>query len=355
MTGGGRSGRFVATWAIAGCTSCAGTRDDSPDAPAVDASAGSADAAPDAAVPDAGPACAIASNADWIGKALSREVGAGSSITLRADVRWTRLTTEGCLDRFAPTGTWTSLDAGEICYPDDCEPSSWPIVASDGELAVDRAAIPATFHLQLGSYVGTSTPFVIDGAVDGAVTSGGIAEVEHWDVDWDLRRADAVFTPPADGCSEPPALGWAADFEGPEDVLATTTWVSTVTEGCVDRFEPQGTATALLVPFGCASVTYDPSTHEIAPDDGELVIDRSIDPPHFLVAGGTSWIATRTCTHDDGTIETDTDWVGGRWASYAGVFDSARFAAAFATPDADHRWSFTRLLTPPATSSRRAR
>jgi hypothetical protein len=70
-----------------------------------------------------------------------------------ADVIWTRVSTEGCLDRFVPaSGTaWAPIEWHETCVNESWEPQSAPVEPTDGELRVDRSTDPATFWVQGGS------------------------------------------------------------------------------------------------------------------------------------------------------------------------------------------------------------
>ena len=112
-------------------------------------------------------------------------------------------------------------------------------------------------------------------------------------------------------------------LDTPFPVSASLTWTRVATTGCVDRFEPAGTAT-----FESSRCTNTPATHAVAASDGALTIDRSVDPPTFVMSGTTVWSATQTCPDGSGGTTTTTSDVGGPWALYNGVFDGDTFSAS---------------------------
>jgi hypothetical protein len=121
------------------------------------------------------------------------------------------------------------------------------------------------------------------------------------------------------------------------------TWTRVATDGCVDRFEPYGTAT-LALGDGCTDVT--PSWHGVEPADGALELDRSVNPPAFRITGATLWEATQTCpdrTGGSGLVTTVAE-VGGPWALYSGVYDGDAFSASSVFPWYPRfAWSLKRL------------
>ena len=295
-------------------------------------------AAPDGgAEPDAGDGCAVPPTGDWVGTARRYQGGTGSGVDVRAEVRWSRVTSEGCVDRFAPAGTLSGGRYGEICQEGDCTWSR-PLTADDGTLSIDRRATPARFHLAMTS---PSRWITVDGAIDGALTAGHLDDEPSWELGWELRRADAAFPPPA-GCSEPPAERWRGRFES-DGASATVVWTGRVTEGCRDRFVPEGTMTWIGGPDFCTEVSYQPASAPVGHGDGALVIDRATDPPRFEVRGQSPWMGTRTCTHPDGTVETFTGNIYADWARFDGAYDGSWFEAAFALPERrQHRWQLVR-------------
>jgi hypothetical protein len=194
------------------------------------------------------------------------------------------------------------------------------------------------------------------GTFDGSVIGGEITNIHNLagiqeTIIWEFTRVDAVFTPPATGdCSEPATDHWsgtasAAILDSPPTVSrsmsASLVWTRVSTTGCVDRFEPAGTAT--IVETFCTGIT--PSSHAIAPSDGSLEIDRSVDPPRFTMTGDSRWDATATCPNEFGGTTTQTDHIGGDWALYNGViFDGDAFSASSMFPSRPRfQWSLKRM------------
>jgi hypothetical protein len=275
--------------------------------------------------------CAIASTGDWTGHASFFNAGGDGGPTTLADVRWTLASSEGCVDHYVPTGTASFEDSSGLCT-NVIDPPSVPInPATDGQLIIDRTTSPATYVMNgkttWPAMIGCSTEVLEPGTAgdvwasnhgtfDGSVISGeidndhqvaGVAEK----VVWRFARVDAVFTPPAPGdCSEPAidhwsgtasvsTLGTVGSLGG--SVSASLVWTRVSTTGCVDRFEPAGTA-------AFTGSVCDGVTHAVASSDGSLEIDRSVDPPHFAMTGNDP-----SC---------------GPWALYNGVFDGDAFSAS---------------------------
>jgi hypothetical protein len=346
---------------------CSGERSGSPDAPSPDrpdatSSPDDRDAAapePDASTPDGGTPCGSPPG-DWAGTARSRHGGASTYSEISVDVGWTRVeTTTGCVDRLVPSGTARYQE-----YLDCSGTSVGAIEPTDGEMIIDRTTSPATFELRgesrwegtltcnarpprEGTYGGVWAAGV-SGAIDGAVIAGGIlpGTIESHEVDFRFVRTDAVLTPP-ETCSEPAEATWS----GPTSWgaiganRATATWTRVSTVGCVDRFAPAGTMNVTPAPLGeCIERSYVPSSGAIDADDGYLEIDRSYDPPRFAAYGDTSWMATVTCTHADGTTSSYEARVGGWWALHTGEIDGDHVAVRFEYGPYPfvHAWTLTR-------------
>jgi hypothetical protein len=278
------------------------------------------------------------------------------------DVRWTLAATDGCVDRYVPSGVVASQWAGPCSVVR--EPASDVIEPGDGELVVDRSTAPATFRI-----TGASTyPVVVtggtcgdepsdephdvggrwadsSGSFDGDVIGGSTHFGGGFALRWDLRRVAAVFTPPGPECSEPSSSEWRSASRWLGNV-ATVTWSRVSTEGCVDHYAPTGTIEVPPrtewhgEPVWCS---YEPDHAAIVGDELDvLVIDRSTDPASFELVG-TSWFeATRRCTAPDGTTwETPDSTVGGAWASAMGTFDGDSFGASYDVDALSSRWTGT--------------
>lgn len=115
-----------------------------PDAPPPDSAPAPDAAIADAAPPDAQP-CAVASHEAWTGTA-SRQQGHYPDNISAAPVTWTRTSTQGCIDTFAPSGTvhYGYGIPGALC-DQWVDPADHPIAVSDGTLTIDRSGSPATF------------------------------------------------------------------------------------------------------------------------------------------------------------------------------------------------------------------
>lgn len=186
----------------------------------------------------------------------------------------------------------------------------------------------------------------ISGAIDGAVIAGGILLEFSQELEFRFARTDADFTPP-ETCSEPAEETWSGAMSSATTQAnqATVTWTRVSTTGCVDRFEPAGTVTVVPGALGeCVERSYEPSAGAIDGDDGYLEVDRSVDPPRFAAYGDTSWPATVTCVHADGTTTSEPGQVGGWWAIDTGEVDqdytSIRFA--YGGNPTVHEWTLQR-------------
>lgn len=321
---------------------------------------------PDAGIPDAviSDGCATAPTGDWLGWTRRFEGGNGIHVDLRADVRWTVVATQGCIDVLKPSGVATYRYTS-MCDPDRADPGSAEIHATDGELVIDRSVSPATYRV-----TGTTTwdatqvcgqtthagvvggPWVdAEGEFTGAVIAGTLHVAEQVPdelpeviVAWDFRRADASLPAP-EPCAEPPTDTWTFAGSITEGASAEITWTRVATEGCRDRFVPAGTATVsppASALEGCDPLVYTPRSVTVAAGDGTLVIDRSTSPPTYEVSGATTWSGSVTCTHADGEVTTGDADLGGPWASARGAYDGAPFAAATTHRNLRYAWRFGR-------------
>jgi hypothetical protein len=111
--------------------------------------------------------CSEPSTDQWT---ATSELSFGSAAVLT----WTRVATEGCVDRFAPSGTATNL-ADFDCVTAVLDPESAPVASDDGELVIDRATDPATYRMTGRTYwPGTLTCTHADGSVETRnITFGG--------------------------------------------------------------------------------------------------------------------------------------------------------------------------------------
>jgi hypothetical protein len=314
--------------------------------------------------------CAIAATGDWTGHTSFFSAGSAGGPTLSADVRWTLAASEGCVDHYVPTGTASFETTSGVCTH-VIDPPSAPInPATDGHLIIDRTTSPATYTMEgKTTWAGSDTcsteppnPGTIGGVwasnhgtFDGSVLSGEIFNdhVIAGVVDntiWEFTRVDAVFTPPAPGaCSEPAIDHWsgtasaaiiASISQTPRSTSASLVWTRVSTTGCVDRFEPSGTAT--VADNDCTTT---PATHAVAASDGILEIDRSVDPPKFSMTGESHWSGSETCPVSGGGTSTFTGQIGGVWApQYNGVFDGNAFSAsAMFQSFPQFQWSLKRM------------
>ena len=314
--------------------------------------------------------CAIASTGDWSGSASFFNAGTAGGPTIVANVRWTLAASEGCVDRYVPTGTAGFDTTAGVCTIVVDPPSAAVNPVTDGQLIIDRTTSPATYVMEgkttwnasvgcfnevpdqgtiggvWASHHGTFDGSVISGVIDNPHLVAGIAEKTIWR----FTRVDAVFTPPAPGaCSEPATDHWSGtalvSTSGTVGALGTSmstdlVWTRVSTTGCVDHFEPAGTAT--YASNFCTGIT--PTSHAIAPSDGSLEIDRSFDPPRFTMTGDSRWDATQTCPDGSGGTTTQTSQIGGPWALYSGVFDGNAFSASSMFQFYPlFQWSLTRM------------
>ena len=333
-----------------------------------DAGAHDADLPPDAGpLPDGGVTCARAPLGAIVGSSVVREAMAGERVSTRADVRWVLTSSEGCIDRYHPTGTVTFIHVDE-CHS-RVEPGSVPVPEQDGVLTIDRTREPTTYELrgattweatitcegeapEMNARVG-GVWALGRGAFDGDVLSGGIYErggVVSW---WDYIHEGAEFPESGDGCVEPPVdhlWGTASTSEGAE---ASLTWTRVSTSGCVDLFEPTGIAAAPTQNATCTTVTTAPPSAPIAPGDGRLVMSRFLTrPPLLQYHGATSWPGARTCTLPDGNAYIEHGTMGGVWArGFRAQFDGTAYSGSTTFDGVDYAWSITRLPPPAAAAS----
>jgi hypothetical protein len=334
-----------------------------PDARVFDAGASDAALPPDGGAPEAGDGCALAATEEWIGTASGHTVGGSGDDSSVADLRWTRASTEGCVDRYVPSGTATFVLDGRGCFSPDhwiIKPASAPIEPGDGVLVIDRTARPATYWMQgRSTWVATircsddpdppGNPHEIGGpwadgggSFDGAAFGASMHRPGGW-VTWAMFAADAVFTPPGEACSEPASERWASvAYERilGGTVVAIATWTRVSTTGCVDRYAPSGVAEKRMEDTEtCRPLTYDPGLLERR--DGALIIDRSTDPATYGIGDYTQWNSTRRCMLPDGTVEATVEQASGLWEAAHGVFDGDRFGAEVFR----YRWEIERLAS----------
>jgi hypothetical protein len=361
-----RSLLIVVVASAASACGSSGTVDDSPDArtSAIDAAASdsSGGSSVDAAAPDArvGDGCAMAPTGDWAGVASGYTGGAGGGETVTAHVQWSLVSSDACIDHFAPSGA-VEYDPATQCNL-IVEPSMGPIEPGDGELILDRSTATATARL-----VGVSRfPAIVycegdpppqethpvggrwadvTGSFDGAVIGGSTNFYGDFHMRWDLRRTDTVFSPPDDGaCSEPSSQHWTSRAHW-DDRVASVTWTRVSTDGCVDRYTPSGTIEALPWTSTECAYTYDPSSAAIVADELDvLVIDRSTDPATFDINGTSFFETTRICTRPDGTTTEDPGiLVGGVWVNAEGPFDGDHLSAAWDVDGRADSWRLDRI------------
>jgi hypothetical protein len=322
--------------------------------PLGDGGTGSLDAAPADASTDG---CAIAPMGEWVGTAMGYRGGAGGGEETRVDVRWSLVATEGCVDRYAATGTVFFAELGQ-CDP-IVDPPSAAIDPGDGELIIDRSTSPATFQIRgtstypADSYCTGSTPTGVlhdvggrwansTGSFDGTVIGGSTYDYDSFVMTWDLRRADAVFTQPGAECSEPTSEVWRTVAHH-YDAVATVTWTRASTEGCVDRFAPSGTLELSGWSSGDCTYTYEPSSGPITGAyEEQLIIDRSTDPATFQLLGSTLFDTTLRCTRSDGSTVDQPTQAGVGWARSIGTFDGNHFSGAWILDDRSGDWTIDR-------------
>lgn len=88
--------------------------------------------------------CALAPTDSFVGSA-SRSNDSGYPDRIAANVTWTRLLTQGCVDTYAPSGTATYGYAipGALCTQ-SISPATHTITKRDGSLVLDRSTNPPT-------------------------------------------------------------------------------------------------------------------------------------------------------------------------------------------------------------------
>jgi hypothetical protein len=273
------------------------------------------DGGPDPGTPDGGGSdgCASAPVATYSGEQFEQYSGSGSYERNRVEVTWTLTSTVGCIDHYTPSGTVFDEDAGPCEITID--PVSGAIEPGDGELVIDRSTSPATYTVRGESFYDTTytgdpscddTPEPTPGTAGGAWANssgsfdGALIAGHAWtntpSRSWYLVAAGASFPTP-DGCSEAASDQWTSEHQHGGD-SATVTWTRVATEGCVDRFEPSGTAARTS---GYDEMcTYDALSAPIEAGDGPMTIDRSTDPATVSLRGVSSWTTTGHCTNNWG-------------------------------------------------------
>jgi hypothetical protein len=296
----------------------------------------------------------------WQGISWIRQQGSGSEFTVSADVRWALASSAGGVDHYQPSGTATFQFSGGLCTV-VVTPSSAPIAATDGELVIDRRTTPATYTMhgettwsarQACEGDTTTPPHAVGGlwadnhgAFEGDVIGGGIRYFPEFHT-WEMRRVGAVFPPPASGaCVGTAAAQWRATASISTLAAASVTWTLTSTVDCVDSYQPSGTAMTPPPGGSCVAVSTSPTTAPVGSGDGVLQIDRSTNPPGFVLRGSTSWDGTGTCTLANGVISTFGPPVGGDWADAQGTFTGATFAGGLTAREVPYTfaWSLTRV------------
>lgn len=351
-----------------GCSDLGGfgrTDNDADDVgPAIDAAPAVVDAtdvadaeARDAEMADAGDGCASPPTGEWNGTTRIFRSGAGSNYEVQADVHWTQVASNACVDRYQPSGTAHYIFHLGCCCQLTIEPGSAVIQPTDGELIIDRTTSPATYRMNgatlwnaVSSCSGNDEPVQVGGtwaenhgAFDHAVISGGIDNVSEVS-SWRITRAGTTFTPPGEHCSEASAARWAGTAYVSWGTAVSVTWTRVATTGCVDRFEPMGTANKPSIASSCTSLVYNPDSHQVATTDGVLEIDRSTNPATFRITGSSEWNGTITCTRADGGVESYPGSIGGAWGFFFGAFDGDRFSGGtVGIEPSEFEWSLTRL------------
>jgi hypothetical protein len=128
---------------------------------------------------------------------------------------------------------------------------------------------------------------------------------------------------------------------GYSETSAAVVWHLVETIGCVDRYEPSGTATPDWAGGFCVTDACAPADAAIAAADGSLTIDRAVAPATYLARGETRWTATTTCQLGDGTVEESEGEVGGVWLKdAAGAVEDGGFAGLEDSGSTLVEWSF---------------
>jgi hypothetical protein len=169
---------------------------------------------------------------------------------------------------------------------------------------------------------------------------------------------------PADGaarCAADPVESWEGhasrdnDTGYPDHVRAELAWQLVGSEGCVDRYQPSGTAHyEYAMPGALCTQTLTPADHAIAGADGELIIDRASDPPTYSGHGATAWTVTHHCTFDDGHVEETQLDGGAAWLAAAGKVEAGAITGAATLgddaqcgpsgiPPCTYAWSFNAM------------
>jgi hypothetical protein len=97
------------------------------------------------AVEPAEPACATPRVETWTGTAIRSAETYPDDIA--AEVTWRRVSSSGCVDRYAPSGgaRYTFAIPGAICRQ-DVAPAQSAVAGAHGTLTVDRSTSPATYR-----------------------------------------------------------------------------------------------------------------------------------------------------------------------------------------------------------------
>lgn len=150
------------------------------------------------------------------------------------------------------------------------------------------------------------------------------------DVDPGTIAPLAADLPAAVPCATTPIDAWIGpagriNENYPDNVAVTVTWQRVASSGCVDHYEPSGTARyAYAIPGALCAQSLDPRDTAIRATDGSLTIDRSTSPATFVGHGSTTWAVTWTCIEDDGTTNTTPFDGGGVWFDASGSIAGPR-------------------------------
>lgn len=197
------------------------------------------------------------------------------------------------------------------------------------------------------------------GASAACVTNDGVRRPEGpAEMDEEAFAMDEAAAGPA-GCAAAPVERWTGTAtrtqDGyPDNLSVTTTWQRVATDGCVDRYEPVGSAQySYAIPGALCTQSLDPRQQAVGAADGALVVDRTTNPPTFTGQASTTWTVTWTCVESDGTRNEQTFAGGGRWFESTGAVVDGRIEGV-AEYDVDgacgnqpagtlctYEWSFT--------------
>jgi hypothetical protein len=124
------------------------------------------------------------------------------------------------------------------------------------------------------------------------------------------------------------------------ETRADVTWTLASTTGCVDRYEPRGTVAFTYAAAPCTYVV-EPAGAAIGAADGELIVDRTTNPPTYRMHGVTEYQASMHCAGEPAAAP---QTVGGEWTDHEGSFDGGVVAGGLIDEGAAlmQRWRFAR-------------